>query len=26
LDAVRESLLMGRDSYTAADVIERLLA
>jgi nitronate monooxygenase len=26
LDAVRESLLMGRESYTAADVIERLLA
>lgn len=26
LDAVRESLLAGRDSYTAADVIERLLA
>ena len=26
LDAVRESLLKGRDSYTAADVIERLLA
>lgn len=26
LEAVRESLLAGRDSYTAADVIERLLA
>jgi nitronate monooxygenase len=26
LDAVRESLLDGGDSYTAADVIERLLA
>lgn len=26
LDAVRESLLADRDSYTAADVIERLLA
>jgi nitronate monooxygenase len=26
LNAVRESLLAGRDSYTAADVIERLLA
>jgi nitronate monooxygenase len=26
LDAVRESLLLGRESYTAADVIERLLA
>jgi nitronate monooxygenase len=26
LEAVRESLLLGRDSYTAADVIERLLA
>jgi nitronate monooxygenase len=26
LAAVRESLLAGRDSYTAADVIERLLA
>ncbi len=26
LDAIRESLLAGRDSYTAADVITRLLA
>lgn len=26
LDAVRESLLAGRESYSAADVIERLLA
>lgn len=26
LDAIRESLLAGRDSYTAADVINRLLA
>lgn len=26
LDAIRESLLAGRDSYSAADVIERLLA
>jgi nitronate monooxygenase len=26
LEAVRESLLAGRDSYTAADVVERLLA
>jgi nitronate monooxygenase len=26
LKAVRESLLAGRDNYTAADVVERLLA
>ena len=26
LEAVRESLLAGRESYSAADVIERLLA
>jgi hypothetical protein len=26
LDAVRESLLAGRDGYSAADVVERLLA
>ena len=25
LEAVRESLLLGRESYTAGDVIDRLL-